>query len=214
MGNAVNSISLGGEKPSIIESLACLFSLDMRVLTVSSAGNEGKETPSFPAGYLSVLAVGSVGRDLKRSVWSNKGVDIVAPGENIWSTWKDGSYACKDGTSMAAPHVAGVAGLILSQLKLPPCHIRYMLLMKYLLGRAKNIGPSKEYGYGLVDAYASVTLNNEIQNYKTSNFIYNNPLLNSLNFQNLENIIINPSNKIGISTNQIFRDNTKIFINN
>ena len=56
-------------------------------------------------------------------------VDLTAPGVQIYSTWKDGGYATEDGTSMASPHVAGVAALVRSaNPALGPAEIRDLLI--------------------------------------------------------------------------------------
>ncbi len=92
-------------------------------LVVFAAGNEGWKM-GWPAAYDAVVAVGAVAPDFTRAYYSNYGdwVDIAAPGGsqqydngNILSTVPDNKYAGFQGTSMACPHVAGVAALIVSQ---------------------------------------------------------------------------------------------------
>jgi len=98
------------------------------VVLVGAAGNEGSEIKFYPAGYENVLAVASTDKNDQRSVWSlpqpptpgssssyGFWVAIGAPGTAIYSTLFDDTYASWSGTSMAAPHVAGLAGLILSR---------------------------------------------------------------------------------------------------
>lgn len=84
---------------------------------VAAAGNEGTDREYYPAAYPEVMAVASVNGDKRRSEFSNYGsyISVAAPGENIYSTLLDNSYGPSSGTSMAAPVVSALAGLIASQ---------------------------------------------------------------------------------------------------
>jgi subtilisin family serine protease len=90
------------------------------VLVVYAAGNADAnidDTPQYPAVYPEVIAVAATDQKDQRAGFSNYGtkVDVSAPGVNIYSTVPDNSYGFMDGTSMAAPHVAGIAALIWSR---------------------------------------------------------------------------------------------------
>lgn len=88
------------------------------VTVVGSAGNDNAEQPAYPAAETGVIGVASVGQDETKSDFSNyfgsPEVDISAPGDDIHSLFPTSRYAEWDGTSMAAPFVAGQAALIRS----------------------------------------------------------------------------------------------------
>jgi subtilisin family serine protease len=84
---------------------------------VVAAGNDNVDAcTQSPAGVLSAITVGATESSDGKASYSNYGscVDIWAPGSSIISLWNDGGIEILDGTSMAAPHVAGVAARILS----------------------------------------------------------------------------------------------------
>lgn len=85
-------------------------------IVIFSAGNDNIEYGA-PANYEKILSVGATDRNGRRSSFSNFGdwVDICAPGSDIYSTLPDNQYGRMSGTSMACPHVSGVAALVISQ---------------------------------------------------------------------------------------------------
>ncbi len=84
-------------------------------VVIFAAGNDGIANGA-PANYEPVIAVGATDASLKRASYSNYGdwVDIAAPGSSIFSTLPGGTYGSLDGTSMACPHVTGIAALLVS----------------------------------------------------------------------------------------------------
>lgn len=148
-GARVINMSLGASgDPNAASPLktAILNAQAAGVLVVVAAGNEGQDVKNvIPAGYPSVIAVSALNSSDQFASWSNFGLDendFAAPGVNILSTWKGGQYNTISGTSMASPHVAGVAALHLSA--------------QSPLLKAIDLGFNlSEQGQGIIDALGS-----------------------------------------------------------
>ncbi len=108
----VISMSLGSTAD--VQSLhdAIIDAYNYGVVIVAASGNEGSPTPSYPAAYPEVIAVGAIDKNDNIASWSNRGVELTAPGVNILSTYPDDTYEILEGTSMACPHVSGVVALL------------------------------------------------------------------------------------------------------
>jgi subtilisin family serine protease len=117
-GAKIENLSLGTHGSAKPLRVAVTELAAENVLVVAAAGNDGLDRAMFPAAAPEAIAVGSVGAGDKVSTFSNFGtwIDVVAPGENIHSTYAfpSNSYAMNSGTSMATPWVAGEAALIAS----------------------------------------------------------------------------------------------------
>lgn len=112
-GARIINLSLGSDYSATIEA-AVNYARSKGCLLIASTGNDGLGTIEYPAALPGVLAVGSSSLGDQRSTFSNYGaaIDVVAPGEDIFSTNRFGSYSIMDGTSMATAHVSGLAALI------------------------------------------------------------------------------------------------------
>ncbi|MFB6468515.1 S8 family peptidase [Cytobacillus sp. Hz8] len=113
------SMSLGGpiDVPELHEAIQ--NAVNHQILVVCAAGNEGDGQESsdeyaYPGSYNEVISVGAINLKRRSSEFSNSNneVDLVAPGEEILSTYLNGKYAKLSGTSMATPHISGGLALI------------------------------------------------------------------------------------------------------
>jgi subtilisin family serine protease len=116
-GADIISMSLGGGSSSHELFVAIHNALMLGKFVICAAGNEGSlmtNSIGYPGRYGGVITVASHDHNGNRSGFSSKGgeIDVMAPGSNIWSTYKEGSYAELSGTSMATPFVAGLAALV------------------------------------------------------------------------------------------------------
>ena len=140
-------------------------------IVVFASGNHAP-TIDYPADYSSeILTVGSISSSGERTSFSAYGnlLDVVAPGDYIYSLYPNNSYQYLNGTSMAAPHVSGVAALMLSvNPNLTGQQVRNIidstaqriLTDLYTYTDVPSVHPNGEWnnqmGYGLVDAHAAV----------------------------------------------------------
>ncbi len=115
-GTKVINLSLGGYSLSTTMQSAVDYAWSKGVVLVGAAGNDNSTTKFYPAAFPNVISVGATTSDDNKSSISNYGdwVDVWAPGQGILAPKMGGSYTAASGTSLASPHVAGLAGLILS----------------------------------------------------------------------------------------------------
>jgi len=166
-GAKIINLSLSGPYTDTTLHSAIISAANAGALIVASAGNAGTSALRYPAAYPEVLAVAAVGPDGAPASYSSFGsfVGIRAPGGNfefgdatdgvystIWNFAGDSAaYIWAEGTSMASPHVAGVAALLLAQTPSLTASALRARLTTYA------VGPATQYGVGLVNAYNSLT---------------------------------------------------------
>ncbi len=156
------NLSLGIENSSSTLKDAIDTVVDDGIIIVASSGNDGGNL-LYPAKYNNVISVGSVSLDNNNSPKRTESLfesnfdsdlDFVAPGVNVLSTLPGNEYDSMSGTSMAAPHVAGLIGLMLSQEPgLDLDDIRERLARTSMKINEDGKFDDDETGYGLINAY-------------------------------------------------------------
>jgi serine protease len=166
-GARVINMSLGGGGRSAVMEKAVEYARKQGAVVVCAAGNGGRGVVEYPAAYPGSVAVGAVGPGGARAPYSSWGkeLDLTAPGGDksqgegagvVQNTIdpQDVSravYASYQGTSMATPHVAGVAALLVAAGAKSPEQVEKALLMS-AKPAAGTTGWSEQYGHGLLDA--------------------------------------------------------------
>jgi len=177
-GAKVVNMSLGGPMPVGAIGSAVKYAHDKGVTVIAAAGNDGRGKVSYPARYPGVVAVAATQFDGSTTFYSNWGpqIDIAAPGGNtrvdqngdgkpdgvlqntiVPGNIKQNDYLWFMGTSMAAPHAAGVAALIVGAGVTKPDAVERMLIDTARKPVAKTDGGHDDhYGAGVIDALAAL----------------------------------------------------------
>ena len=110
-GVKVISMSLGGGASTTLQTAVRDTRRRRTSLIIAAAGNDGDATLNYPAAYAEVVSVAATDSNDARASFSNANADveIAAAGVNVLSTKRGGGYVAFSGTSMATPHVSGVA---------------------------------------------------------------------------------------------------------
>ena len=170
-GASVINMSLGGAFPSRVLKKAVAYAHGKGVVVVCAAGNESRGSVGYPAAYPGAIAVSATQEDEATSFYSNfgKDVDIAGPGGNtragenggvlqntivVGNPEKSGYFAFM-GTSMASPHVAGVAALVVGEGVTNPDMVEKILKDSARKPTNQKYSTDK-YGAGIVDAPAAI----------------------------------------------------------
>ncbi len=160
MGCRVINLSWGDKNYSPIIEDACNYAISKGTIIVASAGNDPVPTVSYPAKLENVICVGAVNEYQDLAGFSSYGpdLDIVAPGNNILSTYSlTEEYMQMSGTSMAAPFVTGAIALLLSYEN----NLNLDQVRSKLHQSAKDIGNpgfDNMFGSGLLDVFKLLSL--------------------------------------------------------
>ncbi len=161
-GAHVINMSLGASSYSLGEEMAVNYAWERGVVVVAAAGNTCTNTNygappclsnHYPAAHTNVIAVAATNASDVLASYSTRGafVDVAAPGVGIFSTFPGGAYGSLGGTSMATPHVSGLAALVLARNPfLTPDQVR--LLIELGTEDLGPKGPDIYFGYGRIDA--------------------------------------------------------------
>ncbi len=117
-GALVINVSIEIKEPSVELEAAVNYAWEHGAVIIAAAGNEGSQTPVYPAYYEHVIAVAATEPDDTLALLSNYGewVDMAAPGFDIYSTMPGNDYGYKTGTSFATAYVSGLAAILFDTL--------------------------------------------------------------------------------------------------
>ena len=158
-GAKVINMSLGNYASANFLHDAIRYAFDRDVVLIAATGNDNTSQPGFPAAYPEVFAVSATNQAQEKASFSNYGdyVDVVAPGENIASTYTENQYAALSGTSMASPHVSALAALIRSANPSLKNTEVYDIMRKSAVDLGP-IGRDAYFGYGQIDVERALRL--------------------------------------------------------
>ncbi len=172
-GAKVLSMSFGFSSGSSTLSNAINNAWNSGCIPIAAAGNSGGTHTFYPAGYANCMSVAASNSSDGKASWSTYGthIDVAAPGVSIYSCWTGTSYAYSDGTSMACPHVAGIAGLVWSHFG---TNQSTAFVRSQIEQNCDNVGGWVANGwckYGRVNAYKALLGGGVIEKDHAPNFV-------------------------------------------
>jgi hypothetical protein len=158
-GARIISMSLGGAGYSQLLQDAVDYAWSKNVLVIAAAGNSNSSTLFYPAGANYVLGVGATDSSDAKASFSNFGfgLDVMAPGVNILSTYPGNTYVNMSGTSMATPMVSAVAGLIAATTTDLASDAVAQRIEQSAESKSTTGAWDQYYGYGRVNALHSLS---------------------------------------------------------
>ncbi len=168
-GAKVINLSLGGSIGSTTLRNAVDYAWNKGAVLACAAGNSGSSAKTYPAAYTNCIAVAATDENDNKASFSNYGakwVDVAAPGVRILSTMPDTpvylttqygyftTYDALNGTSMATPHVAGLAGLVWATGK---CTANACVRQRIEANADRIPGTGRYWYWGRINAYRAVS---------------------------------------------------------
>lgn len=150
-GAQIINLSLGGKNPGDMLESAVMYAVERGCLVVAASGNDGSGSLRYPAAYGVTVSVGATNSVNQRWGSSNygSGLDLVAPGDEIYSSTTGGGYGYRSGTSMAAPYVSGLAAVLWGKAGATTPYLVEVAMESSALDLGSP-GWDAEYGFGLI----------------------------------------------------------------
>lgn len=176
-GADVINLSLGSSSTNLLMRNAIQKAHAEGIIVVGAAGNDGNQTKMYPASYEGVISVSAIDQNQVIASYSNfnDAIDVTAPGTSILTTGLNNTYVYTSGTSLAAPQVTGVIGLMLAYF---PERTRIEIINQ-LIASTKDLGTTGYdiyYGHGLVIASKALMVETITINFDVNGGIYLPPI--------------------------------------
>jgi subtilisin family serine protease len=176
-GAKVINCSFSGYSFSRAEQEVITYAVSKGAVVIAAAGNNDNNIPTYPAGYEGVLSVAATNINDVRYPASSFGetIDVSAPGQKIYTTWSTEGYSTVNGTSLASPLVAGLAGLVKNQFpNYTPLQIGEQIRVTSDDIYNLNPDPTLQHGLGKgrINAYKALTTTNAVS-VRAQNVVFN-----------------------------------------